>query len=63
MKSGGKKMYKCKRCKKQSKKGDTLFKIYQYKILEKGFDIVSEENVCCSCYNKNKEKKSNEKKK
>lgn len=56
-------MYKCKRCKKQSKKGDTLFKIYQYKILEKGFDIVSEENVCCSCYNKNKEKKSNEKKK
>jgi hypothetical protein len=43
-------MYKCEKCKYQSKPGETLFKIYEYSKLTSGFDIKGEKKVCVNCY-------------
>jgi hypothetical protein len=57
-------MYRCIICKKLSERGITQFKIYSYKKninsegYEKGFDIASEKKVCKTCYDNEKNKKS-----
>ena len=49
-------MYKCEKCKGQSKKGETMAIIYNYRKKLKGFEIESEKKVCYNCYLKDKEK-------
>jgi len=44
-------MYRCQLCKKQSKEGETQFKLVKQRELEKkGFAIVEEKKVCFDCY-------------
>ena len=45
------KMYRCKICKKQSEKGDVMFrKITKKRILDKGWEIKEEKDCCKECY-------------
>lgn len=51
-------MFRCKKCKKQSEKGETMFKRYKHEKVKDKFgnkkrgDIIEEENVCYNCYKK-----------
>ena len=45
-------MFKCEKCKTQSKEGDTQFRYSIKKPLEKGSQITGEKKLCKKCYNK-----------